>query len=47
MRQQGIRLRQQGETFLEIIELQDLLLENFPHELEIDSALWTRRSVQQ
>lgn len=29
------------------LELQDLILENFPHELEIDSALWTRRAVQE
>jgi transposase len=93
LRQQAIRLRKQGKTFLDIaeflgvhrntvshwwhlykrdgdlalnqeqrgreagagrhlseaqeIELQDLILENFPHELEIDSALWTRRAVQQ
>jgi transposase len=93
LRQQAIRLRQAGKTFLDIaeflgvhrntvshwwhlyeadgedalhqeqrgrttgagrhlsaeqeIELQDLILENFPRELEIDSALWTRRAVQQ
>jgi transposase len=29
------------------LELQELILENFPHELAIDSALWTRRAVQQ
>lgn len=29
------------------LDLQNLILEHFPHELEIDSALWTRRAVQQ
>ena len=29
------------------LELQELILATFPHELEIDSALWTRRAVQQ
>lgn len=49
--QQGQRGRLAGEgrclTAEQEIELQDLILENFPRDLEIDEALWTRRAVQQ
>ncbi len=48
---QELRGRLQGEgrhlSAEQELELQALILENFPHELEIDSALWTRRAVQQ
>jgi transposase len=49
--QQAQRGRVTGEgrhlTPTQEIELQDLILENFPRDLEIDQALWTRRAVQQ
>lgn len=48
---QGLRGRVEGEgrklTASQEIEVQALMLEHFPEELEIDSALWTRRAVQQ
>jgi len=48
---QDQRGRVQGEgrhlSAQQELELQELVLENFPHQLEIDSALWTRRAVQQ
>jgi transposase len=93
LRQQAMRLRQQGQSFLEIAmalgvhrntvakwwqqyqqqgdaalqqqvrgravgeqrrlsptdeaDIQALMVEHFPEDLEIDSALWTRRAVQQ
>jgi len=49
--QQDVRGRQKGEgrtlSEQEEIVLQRLLRERFPDEMKIDSALWTRRAVQE
>jgi len=48
---QGVRGRTVGDRRIldqtDELDIQALMLEHFPEELEIDSALWTRRAVQE